>query len=63
MYDCIGSIQQVYKKKFNDVLIWYGETDENSNIYFINEGKYHSKENSEENYLIISSTLRFDGLS
>ena len=60
MYDFIGRVQ-VYKKKFNDLLIQYRVRYENSNIMFIDEGQYHSEDNSEDNCLIMSLSWRFDG--
>ena len=46
---------------FIDVLIQYGHRYESSNILFINEGQYNSKDNNDDNYLKIPSSWTFDG--
>jgi hypothetical protein len=51
MYAYIGGVLHIYKKLLKYVFIQYGDRYKKSNILFINEGQYHSKDNSEENYL------------
>jgi hypothetical protein len=63
MHAYICGVLQFYKKMLKDVFMKYLDRYETSNISFIDEGRYDSQDNSEENCLKMPLGCTFDGSS
>jgi hypothetical protein len=54
-------VLHIYKKLLEDVFIQYEHRYKKSNILFIDEGQYHSKDNNNDNCFKFPSSWTFDG--